>query len=153
AVRFVAAQAHRFARVIANSRYMRDRFVRGGFPEERTLALPYFCPIDPSDSSRAAPARPAILFIGRARANKGYRYFIEALGHLPADVCGILVGDFSANSSAEVWQIAAACGCAERLELRPWASRDAIGDIYAQATVAVVPSLWAEPLGIVGLEA
>lgn len=151
-VKFVAAQAPSFAMAIANSRYMGDRFEQAGFSRDRVSVLPYFCPIEPLDRTRPLPDRPTILFIGRARPTKGYRYFVEALGRLPVDVQGIMVGDFSTESSASVRQLAAKWACSDRLELRPWAAREAIHDVYHEATVVVVPSVWAEPLGIVGLE-
>jgi glycosyltransferase involved in cell wall biosynthesis len=152
-VRFVAARARSFAMAIANSRYMGDRFEQAGFSPDRVSVLPYFCPIEPPDRTRPLPDRPTMLFIGRVRPNKGYRYFVEALGRLPHDVQGIMVGDSSAETSASIHRLAAKCGCSDRLILRPWASREAIHDVYRAATVAVVPSVWAEPLGIVGLEA
>jgi glycosyltransferase involved in cell wall biosynthesis len=151
-VRFVAKHARSFAVAIANSRYMGDRFEQAGFRADQVSVLPYFCPLEPLDRIRPLPSRPTILFIGRARANKGFRYFVEALGRLPADVQGIMVGDFSSESTAAVRQLASEWNCSDRLELRPWASRENIHDVYRAATVLVVPSIWAEPLGIVGLE-
>jgi glycosyltransferase involved in cell wall biosynthesis len=150
--RFVAAHAGRFALAIGNSGYMRDRFIGAGFPPERVSTLPYFCPLEPLDEPRPLPTGPTILFIGRARQNKGYRYFVEALGLLPNTVRGIMVGDFSNDSSVAVRELARKFGCDDRLELRPWAAREAIREVYRAATVTVVPSVWAEPLGIVGLE-
>ncbi|MGQ0633588.1 MAG: glycosyltransferase family 4 protein [Planctomycetaceae bacterium] len=152
-VRRVAALSGRFAGVLANSGYMRERFVRGGFPPRRTVVLPYFCPLEPASVERQAPGNPTIVFVGRARRNKGYRHFVEALALLPAEVRGLMVGDFSDAAAAEVRSVAEAGGCLGRLELIPWASHDRMREIYARATVAVVPSIWAEPLGIVGLEA
>lgn len=151
-VRFVSSRARSFARVIANSRYMGKRFERAGFAPDRVSVLPYYCPIEPLDHPRPLPDRPTILFIGRARANKGYRFFVEALGQLPRDVLGIMVGDFSQESMASVQQLATEWKCGDRLQLRPWASRENLNDVYRSATVVVVPSVWAEPLGIVGLE-
>ena len=63
-----------------------------------------------------------------------------------------MVGDFSPDSSELVLRLAVQARCADRVELRPWASRDDIRETYAAATVAIVPSVWSEPLGIVGLE-
>lgn len=151
-VRFVAAHTRSFAMAIANSRYMGDRFEQAGFSPDRVSVLPYFCPIELPDRTRSLPDRSTILFIGRVRPNKGYRYFVEALGRLPPDVQGIMVGDFSAESSATIHRLAAKFGCGGRLSLRPWTSRETIHDVYRAATVAIVPSVWAEPLGIVGLE-
>lgn len=152
AVRFAAANAGRFFRVVANSGYMRDRFIQAGFPTAKVDVLPYFCPVEPLSGHRTVPARPTLLWLGRARPNKGYRYFVEALGRLPEQVQGILIGDFSAQAAADVRRLADAGGCQNRVEIRPWSSREAIDGVFAAATIVVVPSVWAEPLGIVGLE-
>lgn len=150
-VRYVARNATRFAKVFANSAYMKDRFVRAGFRSEQVAVLPYFCPLEPIGRTRPLPADPTLLFIGRGSANKGYRYFVESLKLLPKHVRGLMVGSFSQASAAQIRSLAA--DCVDRLELRPWAAREAIRDTYAEATIAVVPSIWAEPFGIVGLEA
>lgn len=152
-VRFIARNAPRFAKVLANSRYMRDRFVQAGFDGAQIDVLHYYCPTEAIGRTWPLPARPTILFVGRGATNKGYRYFVEALGLLPGAVQGLMVGSFSPEAKAEIDALASRQGCRDRLEIRPWASRDAIRDIYASATVAVVPSIWAEPFGLVGPEA
>jgi glycosyltransferase involved in cell wall biosynthesis len=152
-VRWFARNLPRFASVIAPSESARQRFLQVGMPADRTTTLPYFCPTEPLIRPRPEPDRPTILFMGRIRPNKGYRYFIEALGQLPASVRGILVGDLTPNREEELRRLAAQAGCGQRLELRPWAGRDAVEQMYRQASIFVFPSVWAETLGIVGLEA
>ena len=151
-VRWFARNAGRIAAVVAPSEYARGRFIEAGFPEDRVVTLPYFCPIEPFAEPRCPPAVSTVLFIGRVRPVKGYRYFIEALGMLPASVQGIMVGDVTPDQADEVRTLAARFGCADRLQVRPWASREEVAGLYCQATVMVFPSIWAETLGIVGLE-
>jgi glycosyltransferase involved in cell wall biosynthesis len=152
-VRWAMANAKRFGHVIAPSGYVAERFERSGFDRERITVSPYFCPIDPLQEPLAAPTNPTMLFIGRFRELKGYETFIRALGQLPKNVNGLMVGDYSEIDRAMVQRIATESGCVDRLQLEGWASRDAIRNVYARATVMVFPSLWAETLGIVGLEA
>jgi glycosyltransferase involved in cell wall biosynthesis len=64
-----------------------------------------------------------------------------------------MVGNFTHDSRDAVVSQASAVGCADRLELRPWAGREEIGAAFEQASVFVFPSIWPETLGIVGLEA
>jgi glycosyltransferase involved in cell wall biosynthesis len=152
-VRFVADNAKRFARVVANSEYTRSRFVAAGFEASQIKALPYFCPIETAAAARPRPERTTVLFVGRIRPYKGYRYFVEALGQLPDHVGGVMVGDFSSKTTAEVTAAAARAGCHDRLELRDWAPRARMSEILSEASVVVFPSIWPEPMGIVGLEA
>jgi glycosyltransferase involved in cell wall biosynthesis len=152
-VRSFATNAQRFAQIVAPSAYASERFIRGGVLPERISVLPYFSPIEPLDWNRPLPIRPTILFIGRIRPLKGWRFFIDALSQLPQDVRGLMIGDFTPSSSSAVLRSANRLGCADRLELRPWVSRGDVANVYREATVLVVPSIWPETLGIVGLEA
>jgi len=152
-VQWMSANWERFSQLIAPSEAARSRFIAAGFPVERARVLPYYCPIETLPQPRELPARATILFLGRISALKGYRYFIEALGRLPADVVGIMVGNFNADRRAEVEQLAAENNCAERLELRPWVGRDEIVRLMSEATILCFTSIWPETLGIVGLEA
>jgi glycosyltransferase involved in cell wall biosynthesis len=149
----MAANWGRFAQLIAPGAAALSRFLAAGFPAERARVLPYYCPIEPLPAPRKLPARATIVFLGRVSPLKGYRYFLEALGKLPPDVSGLMVGSFNADKRAQVERIAADNGCADRLELRPWAGRDEIARLMSEATVLCFPSLWPETLGIVGLEA
>lgn len=151
-VRWFSRHSHRLSRLIAVSGYVRDRFVQSGMPSERVTVLPYFCPTEPLAAPRPLPPRPTILFIGRVRPIKGYRYFVQALGLLPEAVRGILIGDVSPEQEPELRRLAADSGCADRLEIRPWVDREGIADVYHEASVFVFPSVCPETLGIVGLE-
>lgn len=152
-VRWIGHHQGRFAHVIAPSEGCRARFVAAGFEGGKVTTLPYFCPIPARQQPRPMPSRETILFIGRASLNKGYRYFVEALGRLPAQVRGVMVGDFSDAEQGALRALAVEAGCAQRLELRSWVGREGIAAAFAEASVFVFPSIWPETLGIVGLEA
>lgn len=147
-----SAEAERFAAVIAPSRYAQQRFIGAGFPADRTTVLPYFCPLDPGQTPRPVPSKPLLTFLGRLSANKGYDRFIAALGQLPKEVSGLIVGN-AERCERDLEQMATAAGCADRLCWRSWAPREEIRSILERTSVLVFPSLWPETLGIVGLEA
>lgn len=143
----------RFAHLIAPSHAALARFVAAGFPTERARVLPYFCPIEPLASPRRPPERPMLVFLGRISTLKGYRHFIAALGLLPPNVRGAMIGNFNADKRRHVEQLAAEAGCGDRLELQSWAGRDEISRVMHHASIVCFPSTWPETLGIVGLEA
>ena len=151
-VRWMQRNYHRFRRIIAPSAGAAGRLSDAGIENSRVRVLPYFCPMPPMPEPRPSPERPTLLFVGRLSDNKGWKYFIDALGRLPNEVQGRMVGSFTAESEAEVRTCAESAGCRERLSLFPWAGRDEIVEHYRQATVTVFPSIWDETLGIVGLE-
>lgn len=152
-VKWLARNAGRFAHVIAPSAGARDRLVRARFAAPHVSVLPYFCPVAPAARPRPLPEATTITFMGRIAPNKGHEFFVQALGLLPADVAGVMVGSFNDENERYIRQLAAAHGCERRLTLRKWATRQEVQAILDETSVFVFPSLWPETLGIVGLEA
>ncbi|MBJ44158.1 MAG: hypothetical protein CMJ80_12940, partial [Planctomycetaceae bacterium] len=117
------------------------------------FVLPYFCPIKPLDT---VPIKTheikTITFLGRIREYKGYRDFIKLLSLLE-NVRGLMVGDFTEESSKKVEAIGNREGVAHRLERREWCTRAELSSLMEETDVFIFPSLWPETLGIVGLEA
>lgn len=145
--------AERFAHVIAPSEGARAKYAASGFGGASMTVLPYFCELDPAGTPRPIPETPTITYLGRVAPNKGHEYFVEALGHLPKEVHGVIVGGISNQAARELRAKAKRSGCEDQLELRGWASRDEVLALLQQTTVFVFPSLWPETLGIVGIEA
>lgn len=142
-----------FAHIISPSTATKERHVEGGMPSETITPLPYFCSLEPRTEPRPLPDPPVITYIGRVAGNKGCEFFVEALGNLPTQVHGRVVGAASEEDKATVRNWADEHGCAERLAVEGWADRDEIPSILDQTSVLVFPSLCVETLGIVGLEA
>jgi glycosyltransferase involved in cell wall biosynthesis len=151
--RWIMGHTSSFAHVIAPSGGARERLVQAGFERQDVTVLPYFCPIQPSEFPRPLPDRPTITFIGRLAPNKGVNYFVQALGQLPEEVQGILVGNLSDNDVASFQETARSQGCGDRVALHRWATPDEVRKLLDQTTIFIFPSLWPETLGIVGLEA
>lgn len=145
--------AERFAHVIAPSEGARAKYAASGFDGASMTVLPYFCELDPADTPRPIPETPTITYLGRVAPSKGHEYFVEALGHLPREVRGVVVGSTSDEANRELLDLASQVGCEDRLELCGWASRDEVLNLLNQTSVIVFPSLWPETLGIVGIEA
>ena len=142
-----------FARVLAPSRGARTKYEESGFQEANLDVLPYFCAPAPAASPRPLPEPPTITYLGRIAANKGHEYFVEALGTLPDDVQGRMVGSITEEAAARLRDLAARHNCADRLSLHGWASQAEILKVLEGTSVLVFPSLWPETLGLVGLEA
>jgi glycosyltransferase involved in cell wall biosynthesis len=137
---------------VAPSEGAADRFIRAGVSTERLKVIPYFCSLEPLPRPRPIPKKPLALYLGRLAPNKGHEYFVEALGQTPG-LNGIMAGGIDEEQAKVLKSLANKWGCADRLELRPWQSKDQIIELLDQATALVFPSLWEETLGIVGIEA
>jgi glycogen synthase len=106
---------------------------------------------------RAAPRPPwrwRLLYAGRVVADKGVDVAIGALAHLPRTATLTIAGpDGSAREAAELDALVARLGVGARVLRRPPLSRSRLAAAYAEADVVLFPSRWAEPWGLVPLEA
>jgi glycosyltransferase involved in cell wall biosynthesis len=135
---------------------MRDEYVRNGAPADRTGVLPLF----PTDV-RPLPARDRgasrgafhVAMIGRLTALKGGEELVDALalarGALPKPIALVVAGDGARRAAMEERARRAAVNARFAGELGA-ADRDAV---LADADLLVVPSVWPEPFGLVGIEA
>ena len=151
--RWVMNHAQDFAALIAPSEAAATRYRAAGFSDEQVQVIPYFCPIEPAETARAVPDVPMLTYMGRISPNKGWEYFVDALGKLPAHVHGRMIGASKPEHQAAIKARAERAGCTERLEIIPWANRDEIEQFVRETSILVFPSIWPETLGIVGLEA
>jgi len=140
-----------FQHLIAPGKDSADRFIRDGFPSKNVTILPYFCRIQPLIEPRPTPEEHLILYLGRMSENKGWEYFIEALGKLPESVQGLIIGNI--RSEEHLRQKALENRCQDRLSWKTWATQEEISEQLQSTSVLIFPSLWPETLGIVGLEA
>jgi glycosyltransferase involved in cell wall biosynthesis len=104
----------------------------------------------------AAPPRPEwrwhLLAPGRLDPRKGLRTAVEALALLPAAHLTI-VGGGDDRHAAELRELAQRSGVAERFAIEPPRPRPELASAYADCDAIVVPVEWAEPFGLVPLEA
>jgi glycogen synthase len=89
------------------------------------------------------------LFVGKLEENKGARRLVPAVAAARTGLPLVVLGE---GSLAHALKFDAASAGVE-LILRGWAHREDVLRAMARATVLVFPSLWAEPLSRVLLEA
>jgi glycosyltransferase involved in cell wall biosynthesis len=103
----------------------------------------------------APPGRPwswRILYVGRVVRAKGVPTLIRALPKLPAEASLEIDGHALDIDRREMAELAGALGVGDRVTFTR-SPRTALRDRYRAADVVVFPSEWAEPFGIVPLEA
>ncbi|TAK66838.1 MAG: glycosyltransferase family 1 protein [Dehalococcoidia bacterium] len=139
--------------VFTASQYVRGRLARQGVDADRVRVAPYFAP---SCGATMAPAqRPAdgttMLFVGRIVPEKGLAYLLRAMPDMRSPARLIVNGDGPDRLPME--SLARKLGLGERVEFIGWTGPEGLSASYAAADVVVVPSLWPEPFGLVGIEA
>lgn len=152
----------RYRHLLTYSHHVREEYVRHGFAPDRVTALPYFLPPGKEPSSFALPLRTEspwrLLFLGRMDFLKGGQTLLKALP-LAASALGrplhlTFAGD---GPQRATWEQEA-----RRLQSRyphitieflGWVGGDRVDALWNTCDLAVVPSLWPEPFGLVGPEA
>src|SRR6266700_2212104 len=164
-IRLYAKQVQRlqrlrgYAMIATNSDHLSAEYERHGFATRR---LPY--PVFADNSERPRTIRAGadkswrLLFAGRMDRLKGGQVLLEALPAIRSgtgrDLQLTLVGDGPERSRWE--KIAKKTQSANpglHIEFKGWLDRATLARAYAEADLLVVPSLWPEPCGVVGVEA
>lgn len=113
--------------------------------------VPLFTPLEAFDLGQPTHTGTdrCVLFVGRVVPEKGVDILLRALEQVDATLT--VIGDGIALPAARI--LAAELAMSERVRFAGWATGNGLTDAYRNAAVVVVPSLWPEPFGLVGLEA
>jgi glycosyltransferase involved in cell wall biosynthesis len=106
-------------------------------------------PID-REGAPAASSPPRVLFVGRVVAAKGAGVLLRAAREV-SDAEFVIAG--SGRQLPAMRKLAQRLGLAERVRFAGWLGPRELASELRGAAVAVVPSVWPEPFGIVGIEA
>jgi glycosyltransferase involved in cell wall biosynthesis len=136
------------------SEHMRAECIAQGVDPSRVTCLPAFAPAS-NPQIRSAGSPPwHLLFAGRMERLKGGQVLLDAIASLNPALRSDIRLTFAGNGrERHEWQRLAERVSGTQIqfvgELSP-AERDAL---FASVNLLVVPSLWPEPLGFIGLEA
>jgi glycosyltransferase involved in cell wall biosynthesis len=130
---------------IAPTRFVREKFIEGGFAPERIEVKPHFVGGDP----RAGDGQGGYaLAVGRISEEKGFRSLLAAWSLLHGDVPLKIVGDGPLLQELR--------DASHRLRGVEWVGRappDEVRRLMQRAQMLVVPSLWYETFALVVIEA
>jgi len=147
------------AAVITLSSHMANEMLRNGVPRERVHVVPPFVTAEPGILAKPSPDRTCrLLYLGRLERLKGVHSLLRALSAVAAQlnrpVRLAVAGD---GGEREALMRLAADVCREdpwvAIQFLGWTNGTARADLFAGVDALVVPSLWPEPFGLVGLEA
>lgn len=106
----------------------------------------------PAETVRAAWAW-RLLYVGRVVPQKGVATAIAALARLPREATLAIVGEGDTAYRSELEALADRLGVAERVHFYAPRHPEALPEVYRAADAIVFPVEWAEPWGLVPLEA
>ncbi|HEX3850051.1 MAG TPA: glycosyltransferase family 4 protein [Polyangiaceae bacterium] len=142
------------AGVVVASQYMRDLYVQHGVPDGDVHVLPPPAEFAPDPFPPAArESRDRIIFLGRLISSKGAVRAVQAAGRcqraLGRPLHLTLAGE--GPELARCQRVASNLGV--RTDFPGWVGREERLKLLRNADVLIVPSLWPEPFGMVGIEA
>jgi glycosyltransferase involved in cell wall biosynthesis len=138
--------------VTTPSRFM-ARVIAGDFPRTPVRVL-YPGTIQPQEPLASRSRQPTVLFVGRLEPVKGVEHLLRAFAHVSRhhpEARLRIVGEGSQRDALS--GLAKVLGLADVVEFTGWVTGDYLRQEYADATVLVMPSVWPEALGLVGVEA
>ncbi|MBI4552181.1 MAG: glycosyltransferase family 4 protein [Candidatus Latescibacteria bacterium] len=154
-------------RVVANSRAIRDEFIRQGGRAEKVTVIHNGVDLDQFQPSRTngavrtsfglGPATPVISIFSRLDRWKGHVYFLQAAARVCRDypdVRYLVVGETTFDDmgyTEELVRLTQDLGLAERVQYLGF--RQDVADLMAASDIIVHASILPEPLGLTPMEA
>lgn len=140
-------------RLIVGSRYVKKQLVLNGFSAKKISVLPYCLLGEDLAKKPIKPGRKKnILFIGRGIKAKGLMALLKAFSLLRnRDATLSVLGEGPILEEAK--EYVARLRISSRVKFVGWVKHDSLADYYQKCSLLIVPSLWPEPFGLVGLEA
>lgn len=139
------------SRLVVASRFMKTVLIGNGFAEGRIAVIPYFTSLPVLETKRADDGPCRILAVGRITREKGFDYLLRAYAGIEHKALLTIVGDGPELPALK--RLADVLGISSRVAFPGWLTREKLDTVYRQCFLAVVPSIWPEPFGIVGIEA
>lgn len=154
------ATLKRCAAVVTLSAHMRDEILRQGLSANRVHVVPPFVEQRqwPEPVARRPDQPVQLLFLGRLEPLKGLARLLDALPRVAAALdCAVMLtvaGDGADRPDLEGHARRVTAGASHvRIRFVGWQGREGRDRLFSQAQALVVPSIWPEPFGLVGLEA
>jgi glycosyltransferase involved in cell wall biosynthesis len=153
------AELRRAAAIVTLSSHMSDEVVRNGVEKARVHVVPPFVTVDGGDvAAREATEGCRLLYLGRLEPLKGVSRLLAALGPVSERIAGpvrlVIAGDGTERHQLEAEAALIRAGN-PRIDIRfaGWQDERGRAHLFSETDALVVPSLWPEPFGLVGLEA
>lgn len=136
-------------RLVACSDYVATNLKNAGVPAARVEVIH---PIPPEQDAPLVdlPSERVLLVVGQLLRGKGFDVAIQALRYLPRDVSLIVAGDGPSKTDLRTEASRVAEG---RVRFLGYVPPEKLASVYDEARVVIVPSMWPEPFGMVGIEA
>jgi glycosyltransferase involved in cell wall biosynthesis len=149
-----AKNDRRYSKVLVASEYVREQAVHAGFKTSQIEVLPYYAEPPLNDTAPLLPGpEKIILATGRLVREKGIDKLLYAVSYIAKRQDWKLAIDGEGPDLKRLKALTSRLGLNENVLWLGWLPSDKHLALFKQASVVVVPSVWPEPFGLVGIEA
>jgi glycosyltransferase involved in cell wall biosynthesis len=144
------ALSRSFDRNIVATEFMKQELVINGFDPAR-IAI---CPPVPRAAEPLRSTfsdRNLLIFAGQIIRGKGVDVMLHALAKVRAPFEAIILGEGNHRPTCE--RLCRQLGLENRVTFKGFIPQSELQEFYREASAVLVPSVWPEPMGLVGLEA
>jgi glycosyltransferase involved in cell wall biosynthesis len=144
------ALSRRFDRNIVATEFMKQELLINGFdPARIEICPPVPRAVEPLRSTFSD--RNLLIFAGQIIRGKGVDVMLRALAKVHAPFEAIILGEGNHRPFCE--KLCRRLGLEGRVTFKGFIPQTELQEFYREASAVLVPSVWPEPLGLVGLEA
>lgn len=137
--------------IVVASNFVKSVLLKNGFKEKMIKVIPYFTHLPKINNDSFMLNKKKILALGRLVKAKGMHHLISTLSVIDENVQLDIVGDGPETPALK--NMVKQRGLTSRVNFYGWLPHEKIEKIYENSSIVVIPSVWPEPFGIVGIEA
>jgi glycosyltransferase involved in cell wall biosynthesis len=137
-------------RAVVLSEHMKSELVLNGFDPARVDVIPGFTRVPEKEFPPVSDASNVILFVGQVIRSKGLDLLLRVMKTLKHPARLKVIGKGSALDANKA--LAAELGLNDKVDFLGWVPHESLDKYFEEAAVVAVPSVWAEPFCLVGIE-
>jgi glycosyltransferase involved in cell wall biosynthesis len=131
---------------------MKDTLVASGYDPAQITVTPTVTELPALPEPCPTPERGTVLYVGQITEEKGLAVLLRALHFVQAAEWRLVIAGRGYAESAARY-VVHTLRVDDRVEFRGWVGRAELSALYLRAVVVAVPTIYPEPLGLVGPEA
>jgi len=140
----------KFDKLFVISNYMKEELLTQGFDENKITIHPPAPQTVTNTIESNFSAKNIILYIGQIIRGKGLDCLLHSVSKLTTPFQLLVIG--AGNYEHYCKELAKKLKVEDKVQFLGWISHDQISSYYKEASLVVVPSVWPEPFGMIGLE-
>ena len=137
--------------IVVASKYIKNLLIKSGYEDSHVKILPYYTHLPDVRAMADSKTDPIIVCVSRVEAEKGVDYLIRALARVKNNSKVFIIGE--GTEIPRLKKMALSLAHRHEIIFTGWIENKDMTKYYSKATLAVVPSIWPEPFGIIGIEA